>query len=192
MTSELYLERSEYRCGTLYIGETGRSLRTRFGEHDGMQPLTTMLISLLVVRHFTNGNHSVSNMKIRAICPISGSNDSHKRHFIYQISSSELCFLLTFSDPVAQKVSSGRPVPHLHLPNLLACLANDFWLPANKLNKQSCLATSTFCFFFFLLSSSSAASTLLAPGFLPPFPMVTQPSSSGSDCNLFAFSFSYV
>ena len=51
---------------------------------------------------------------------------------------------------------------------------------------------ATFCFFFFFFSRSSPASTLLAPGFLPPFPMVTQPSSSGSDCNLFVFSFSCI
>jgi hypothetical protein len=51
----------------LYIGETGRCLRTRFGEHrravignDANQP---------VARHFNNGNHSVSDMIIRALCP---------------------------------------------------------------------------------------------------------------------------
>ena len=65
------------KCGLLYIGETGRSLRIRFGEHrrsvinhDNTKP---------VARHFTSGNHCVSDMKIRALCPISGSNDSRKR-----------------------------------------------------------------------------------------------------------------
>jgi hypothetical protein len=68
----------------LYIGETGRCLRTRFGEHrravignDANQP---------VVRHFNNGNHSVSYMIIRALCPISGSNDSRTRHEMRLIS----------------------------------------------------------------------------------------------------------
>jgi hypothetical protein len=52
----------------LYIGETGRPLRTRFGEHrravignDANQPLA---------RHFNNGitgNHSVSDMEVRAL-----------------------------------------------------------------------------------------------------------------------------
>ena len=72
------------RCGMLYIGETGRCLRTRFGEHrrvvignDANQP---------VARHFNNGNHSVSDMVIRALCPISGSNDSRKRHEMRLIS----------------------------------------------------------------------------------------------------------
>ena len=55
---------------------TGRPLRTIFGEHrravignDANQPFA---------RHFNNGNHSVSDMEIRALCPISGSNDSRK------------------------------------------------------------------------------------------------------------------
>jgi hypothetical protein len=69
----------------LYIGETGlRCLRTRFGEHrravignDANQPVS---------RHFNNGNHSVSDMVIRALCPISGSNDSRKRHEMRLIS----------------------------------------------------------------------------------------------------------
>jgi hypothetical protein len=33
-----------------------------------------------------NGNHSVSDMLIRALCPISGSNDSRKRHEMHLIS----------------------------------------------------------------------------------------------------------
>ena len=68
----------------LYIGETGRPLRTRFGEHrravcanDASQP---------VARHFNSGSHVVSDMKIRALCPISGSNDSRKRHEMRLIS----------------------------------------------------------------------------------------------------------
>ena len=72
------------RCGMLYIGETGRCLRTRFGEHrrsvisnDANQP---------VARHSNNGSHCVSDMKIRALCPIAGSNDSRKRHEMRLIS----------------------------------------------------------------------------------------------------------
>jgi hypothetical protein len=64
------------RCGMLYIGETVRSSRTMFGEHrraiignDANQPVT---------RHSNSGNHGVSDMKIRALSPISGSNDSRK------------------------------------------------------------------------------------------------------------------
>ena len=61
----------------LYIGETRRQLRTRFGEHrravsanDANQP---------VARHFNSGSHCISDMKIRALCPISGSNDNRER-----------------------------------------------------------------------------------------------------------------
>ena len=64
----------------LYIGETGRPLRTRFGEHrravfanDASQP---------VARHFNTGSHAVSDMKIRVLCPISGSNDCRDLHFL--------------------------------------------------------------------------------------------------------------
>ena len=60
-----------------YIGETGRLVRTRFGEHwravignDANQP---------VARYFSTGNHSVSDVKIRVLGPISGSNDNLKR-----------------------------------------------------------------------------------------------------------------
>ncbi len=72
------------RCGMLYIGETGRQLRTRFGEHrravsanDANQP---------VARHFNSGSHCISDMKIRALCPISGSKDSRKRQEMRLIS----------------------------------------------------------------------------------------------------------
>ena len=39
-----------------------------------------------VARHFNNGSHCVSDMKIRGLCPISGSNDSRKRHEMRLIS----------------------------------------------------------------------------------------------------------
>ena len=72
------------RCGMLYIGETGRQLRTRFGEYrravsanDANQP---------VVRHFNSGSHCISDIKIRALCPISGSNNSRKRQEMRLIS----------------------------------------------------------------------------------------------------------
>ena len=72
------------RCGMLYIGETGRQLRTRFGEHrrtasanDANQP---------VARHFNSGSHCISDMKIRAPRPISGINDSRKRQEMRLIS----------------------------------------------------------------------------------------------------------
>ena len=72
------------RCGMLYIALYWRPLRTRFGEHrravignDANQP---------VARYFNTGNHSVSDMEIRVLCPISGSNGSRKRHEMCLIS----------------------------------------------------------------------------------------------------------
>jgi hypothetical protein len=68
----------------LYIGETGRCLRTRFGEH--RRAVIGNDADQLAARHFNNGNHSVSDMVIRALCPISGSNDSRKRREMRLIS----------------------------------------------------------------------------------------------------------
>jgi hypothetical protein len=84
------------RCGMLYIGETGRPLRTRFGEHwrtvignDANQP---------VARYFSTGNHSVSDVKIRVLGPISGSNDNLKTqlkasYYWHYLHCSRLCLL---------------------------------------------------------------------------------------------------
>ncbi len=67
----------------LYIGETGRQLRTRFGDHrravsanDANQP---------VARHFNSGIVilNISDMKIRTL--ISVSNDSRKRHEMHLV-----------------------------------------------------------------------------------------------------------
>ena len=58
------------RCGMLCIGETGRCLRTRFGEN--RRSITSNDANQPVARHFNNGSHCVSDMKIRALCPISG------------------------------------------------------------------------------------------------------------------------
>ena len=71
----------------LYIGETRRCLRTIFGEYP--RTIIGNDANQLVARHFNNGNHSVSDMVIRALCPSSGSNDSRKRHEMRLIS--KLC-----------------------------------------------------------------------------------------------------
>ena len=47
-------------------------LRTRFGER--RRAVTSNDANQPVARHFNNGSHCVSDMKIRALCPISGSN----------------------------------------------------------------------------------------------------------------------
>ena len=61
------------KCCKLYIGETGRRLSDRFAEH-------LRSVRKLVARHFNAANHSISDIKICAISPNSGGNDSRKRH----------------------------------------------------------------------------------------------------------------
>jgi hypothetical protein len=55
-----------------------------------VQSLATMLTSLLTGIIFNSGNHSLLNiMKIRALCPISGQNNSRKRYEMRLISKLE-------------------------------------------------------------------------------------------------------
>ena len=67
---------SSSKCGFPYIGETGRSLRVGFGEH--RRSVDNHDNTKRVARHFTYGNHCIWDMKIRAVCSISGTNDSRK------------------------------------------------------------------------------------------------------------------
>ena len=55
-----------------------------FGEH--RRAVTSNDANQPVARHFNNGSQCVSDMKIRALCLISGSNDSRKRHEMRLIS----------------------------------------------------------------------------------------------------------
>ena len=66
------------KCCKLYIGETGRRLSDRFAEH--LRSVRNNDVDKPVARHFNAANHSISDMKICAISPISGGNDSRKRH----------------------------------------------------------------------------------------------------------------
>ena len=66
------------KCCKLYIGETGRRLSNRFAEH--LRSVRNNDVDKPVARHFNAANHSISDMKICAISPISGGNDSRKRH----------------------------------------------------------------------------------------------------------------
>jgi hypothetical protein len=51
------------------IGKTGRFLRTRFGEH--RRAVIGNDANQSVFRYFSSGNHSISDMKILTLCPIS-------------------------------------------------------------------------------------------------------------------------
>ena len=64
------------KCCKLYIGETGRRLPGRFAEY--LHSVATMMLTILL-QHFNTANHSISDVKVCAISPISGGNDSRKR-----------------------------------------------------------------------------------------------------------------
>ena len=66
------------KCCKLYIGETGQRLSDKFAEH--LRSVRNNDVDKPVARHFNDVNHSISDMKICAISPISGGNDSRKRH----------------------------------------------------------------------------------------------------------------
>ena len=66
------------KCCKLYIGETGRRLSDRFAEH--LHSVRNNDVDKPAARHFNAANHSISDMKICAISPISGCNDSRNRY----------------------------------------------------------------------------------------------------------------
>ena len=65
-------------CCKLYIGETGRRRSDRFAEH--LRSVRNNDIDKPVARHFNAANYSISDIKVCAISPISGGNDSRKIH----------------------------------------------------------------------------------------------------------------
>ena len=56
----------------------GRRLSGRFAEH--LRSVRNNDVDKPVARHFNAANHSISDIKFWAISPISGGNDSRKRH----------------------------------------------------------------------------------------------------------------
>ena len=89
----------------LYIGETGRPLR-RFGEH--RRAVCANDASTPIARHFNSGSHVVSDMKIRALCPISGSNDSRKRHEMHLISKLGTLHPLGMNEHLSQQDQQSK------------------------------------------------------------------------------------
>ncbi len=80
-----------YKLTSFTLGYSTRSvklvsktIKDKVGEHrhavsanDANQP---------VARHLNSGSHCISDMKIRALCPISGSSNSRKRQEMHLIS----------------------------------------------------------------------------------------------------------
>ena len=65
------------KCCKLYIGETGRRLSDRIAEH--LRSVRNNDVDKPVAWHFNAANHSISDIKVCAISPISGGNYSRKR-----------------------------------------------------------------------------------------------------------------
>ena len=61
------------KCAKLYIGETGQRLSNRFAKH--LCSVRNNDVDKPLAWHFNTANHSISDMKICAISPISGGND---------------------------------------------------------------------------------------------------------------------
>ena len=69
------------------IGETGRRLSDRFAEH--LRSVRNNDVDKPVARYFNATNHSISDIKVCAISPISDGNDSrndrHEKRLIFKI-----------------------------------------------------------------------------------------------------------
>ena len=74
------------KCCKLYICETDWHLPDRFAEH--LRSVRNNDVDKPVAWYFNTANHSISDIKVCAISPISGGNDSRKRqekHLIFKI-----------------------------------------------------------------------------------------------------------
>ena len=65
------------RCPALYIGETGRTLRERFGEH--LRSIEKKSPGFPVAEHFNGLDHTLSDAEIRGIKLCTGNNIHRKR-----------------------------------------------------------------------------------------------------------------
>ena len=65
------------RCTSMYIGETGRRLRERFGEH--LRSIRNRSPGLPVAEHFSSANHTIDDIRVCGVKQCSGSNTSRKR-----------------------------------------------------------------------------------------------------------------
>jgi len=65
------------RCSHLYIGETGRSLRSRIGEHLRCKRNNTP--GFPVAQHFNSAGHSITDVQVRGMRLCQGSNILRKQ-----------------------------------------------------------------------------------------------------------------
>ncbi|CAH3174079.1 unnamed protein product [Porites evermanni] len=88
-TSGLVYCISCHRCPALYIGETGRTLRQRFGEH--LQSIEKNLPGFPVAEHFNTAGHSIDDALVRGMM-LSVDNVQRKRlemRLIFQLGTSQ-------------------------------------------------------------------------------------------------------
>ena len=60
------------RCSHIYIGETGRSLRSRIGEH--LRSVRKNTPGFPVAHHFNSASHSIADVQVRGMGLCRGSN----------------------------------------------------------------------------------------------------------------------
>ena len=65
------------RCSHLYIGETGRSLRSRFGEH--LRSIRKNTPGFPVAQHFNSTGHSITDVQVRGMRLCSGTKIQRKQ-----------------------------------------------------------------------------------------------------------------
>ena len=65
------------RCPVLYIGETGRMLRERTGEH--LRAITRNPPGFPVAEHFNKPGHGLNDMEVRCVKQCRGTNDARRR-----------------------------------------------------------------------------------------------------------------
>jgi len=65
------------RCSHIYIGETGRSLRSRFGEH--LRSVRNNTPGFPVAQHFNSAGHSIADVQVRGMRVCRGSNILRKQ-----------------------------------------------------------------------------------------------------------------
>ena len=66
-----------HRCSHLYIGETGRSLRSRFGEH--LRSIRNNTPGFPVAQHFNSTSHSIADVQVQGMRLCTGNNIQRKQ-----------------------------------------------------------------------------------------------------------------
>ena len=88
-----YLNPASSNPALVYIGETGRTLRQRFGEH--LRSIEKNLPGFPVAEHFDTAGHSINDALVPGIM-LCGENAQRKRlemRLIFQLGTSHLCGL---------------------------------------------------------------------------------------------------